>query len=88
VGFLVDKVVVGQVFSEYFVFPRQFSFHRLLHTHHLSSGAGTVSQLVADVSSGLSLIPPRKKKSEVSGHEKSFLKEHRIAVRQETVETS
>jgi hypothetical protein len=42
VGFVVDKVALGQVFSEYFGFPCQFSFHRLLHTHHLSSGAGTI----------------------------------------------
>jgi hypothetical protein len=32
--FVVDKVVLGQVFSEYFSFPYQVSFHRLLHTHH------------------------------------------------------
>jgi hypothetical protein len=39
-------------------FPCQFSFHRLLHIkHHLSSGAGTIGQLVADVPSGLSLTP-------------------------------
>jgi hypothetical protein len=50
----------GQVFTEYFGFPSQFSFHRLLHTHHLSSGAGTVGQLVADVPSGLSLTPPQE----------------------------
>jgi hypothetical protein len=31
--FLVDKVVLGHVFSEYFGFPCQFSFHILLHTH-------------------------------------------------------
>jgi hypothetical protein len=30
-GFVVDKVALGQVFSEYFDFPYQFSFHRLLH---------------------------------------------------------
>jgi hypothetical protein len=30
----------GQVFSEYFGSSCQFSFHRLLHTHHPSSGAG------------------------------------------------
>jgi hypothetical protein len=40
-----------QGFSEYFGFPCQFSFHRLLHTHHIPSGAGTVVQLVADVPS-------------------------------------
>jgi hypothetical protein len=27
VGFVVDKVALGQVFSEYFGFPCQFSFH-------------------------------------------------------------
>jgi hypothetical protein len=58
-GFVVDKVVLGHVFSEYFSFNCQFSLHRLLHTHRLSSGAGTVGQLVADVSSGLSLTPPQ-----------------------------
>jgi hypothetical protein len=33
VGFVVDKVTLGQVFSEYFGFPCQFGFHRLLHIH-------------------------------------------------------
>jgi hypothetical protein len=37
VGFVVDKVALGQVFSEYFGFPCQSSFHQLLHNHpHLS----------------------------------------------------
>jgi hypothetical protein len=31
VGFVVDKVALGQVFSEYFGFPCQSSFHQLLH---------------------------------------------------------
>jgi hypothetical protein len=62
VGSVVDKVAVQQVFSEYLSFPCQFSFHRLLHTHHLSSGAGTTGQLVADVASGLSLTPPQETK--------------------------
>jgi hypothetical protein len=45
VGFVVDKVALGQVFSEYFGFPCQSSFHQLLHNHpHLSSGAGTIVQ--------------------------------------------
>jgi hypothetical protein len=51
VGFVVDKVRLGQVFSEYFGLPCKFSFRRLLHNHHLSSEhnhhlsseAGTVS---------------------------------------------
>jgi hypothetical protein len=58
VGFVVNKVALGQVFSKYLGFPCQFSFHRLLHTHHLSSGPGTIGQLVVDVPSGLSLTPP------------------------------
>jgi hypothetical protein len=41
VGFVVNKVELGQVFS----------FHRLLI---ISSAAGTIAQLVADVPSGLS----------------------------------
>jgi hypothetical protein len=48
-------------FSEYFGFPCQFSFHRLLHIHHHpKSGAGTIGQLVADVPSGLSLTPTQE----------------------------
>jgi hypothetical protein len=62
VGFVVDKVALGQVFSEYFDFSCQFSFHRLFHTHHLSSGAGKLGHLVADVPSGLSLTPPQETK--------------------------
>jgi hypothetical protein len=70
VGFVVDKVTLGQVFSEYFDFPCQFTFHRMLDIHHhLSSGVGTIGQLVADVPIGLSLTPPqdtKKKKEEIS----------------------
>jgi hypothetical protein len=64
-GFVVDKVTLGQVFSEYFGFLCRFSFHRLLHIHHhLSSWAGTIYQLVADVPSGLSLTPLQEKKKQ------------------------
>jgi hypothetical protein len=50
VGFEVDNVALSQVFSEYFRFPCQFSFHQLLHSHHhLSSGAGTIGRIVAEV---------------------------------------
>jgi hypothetical protein len=60
---MVDKVALGQVFSEYFGYSCQLSFHRLLHIHdHLSSGAGTIGQLVADVPSGLSLTPTQETK--------------------------
>jgi hypothetical protein len=45
VGFVVDKVALGQVFSKYCAFPCQASFHQLLHNHHhLSSGTGTIGQ--------------------------------------------
>jgi hypothetical protein len=61
-GFVVDNVALGQVSSEYFGFPYLFSFHRLLHIHHVSYGAGTVDQLVADVPSRLGLTPPNETK--------------------------
>jgi hypothetical protein len=49
VAFVMDKFALGQVFSEYFGFPYQ-SFYRLLHVHHhLSSGACTIGQIVANV---------------------------------------
>jgi hypothetical protein len=38
VGFVVDKVALGQVFSEYFGFPRQPLFHHfttITLTYHL-----------------------------------------------------
>jgi hypothetical protein len=60
VGFVVDKVALEQIFCEYFGFPCQFSFHLLLPICHLSSGAGTIGQLVADVPNELSLTPHQK----------------------------
>jgi hypothetical protein len=37
------------------------SFSAVFHTHHhLSSGAGTIGQIVADVPSGLSFAPPQE----------------------------
>jgi hypothetical protein len=64
VGFVVDKVALGQVFSEYFGFPCQFSFHRLLHIHHhhLSSDSGTIGQLMAGVPSELSFTTRQETK--------------------------
>jgi hypothetical protein len=64
VGFVIYKVALEQVFSEYFGFPCQFSFHRLRHTHHPSSEAGTIGQLVADVPSEPSLTPLQATKKE------------------------
>jgi hypothetical protein len=34
VGFVVDKVPQGKIFSEYFGFPCQSSFHQILHPHN------------------------------------------------------
>jgi hypothetical protein len=63
VGFVVDNVALVQVFSEFFGSICQFSFHRLLHTHHhLHHRSGTIGQLVADVPSALSIIPPQETK--------------------------
>jgi hypothetical protein len=59
---MVDELTLGHVLSEYLGFPCQFSFYQLLHTH-LSSGAGTIGQIVADVPSGLSLTPPQEIKN-------------------------
>jgi hypothetical protein len=42
VVFVVDKVTLRQVFSEYFGSPCQSSFHQFLQNHHhLSCGAGS-----------------------------------------------
>jgi hypothetical protein len=68
VGFVADKVALGQVFSEYFGFPCQFVFHRLFHSHHhLSSGAGAVGQTLASVPSGL-MVKKKGKAIPVTGH--------------------
>jgi hypothetical protein len=59
-GFMVNEVAFGQVFSEYCGFRCQ-AFYRLLQTHHHPpSWAGTVGQMLADVPSGLRLTPPQE----------------------------
>jgi hypothetical protein len=63
-GHVMDKVAMGQVFSECFCFACELSFHRLLHIHHhLSYEAGTIYQLMADVLSGLRLTSPKQTKT-------------------------
>jgi hypothetical protein len=70
VGSVADEVALVQVFSKYFGFPCQFSFRWLLHIHHhLSSGAGTIGQLVADVPCGLSRTPPQETKKKLLAYE-------------------
>jgi hypothetical protein len=65
VGFVVDKVALGHVFCQYFGFLSQL-FHRLLPTHHPSSGAGTTGKRVTDMPSGPSLNPPQETKKETT----------------------
>jgi hypothetical protein len=49
-GIFYGQNALEQVYSEYFGFPRQLSFHLLPHTYHYpSSGTGTIGQIVADV---------------------------------------
>jgi hypothetical protein len=62
-GICGGKMALGQVSPEYFGFPCQFSFHWLLDTHHhhlLPYRAGTISQMAADVPSGLILTLPQE----------------------------
>jgi hypothetical protein len=68
VGFVVDKVALGQVFSAYFGFPCQSSFHQLLNNRpHLSSGAGTIGQKWPKYK-GLSPTPLAIKKKDKTDH--------------------
>jgi hypothetical protein len=48
VGFVVDKLALTKVFSEHFAFLFRSSFYQILHTY-LSSGAGIIGQLVANL---------------------------------------
>jgi hypothetical protein len=60
------KLRWGRFYCEYFRFPRQFLFYRLLHTHHPSSRAGAVDQTVSEVPS-TRLTPPQETKGTSSG---------------------
>jgi hypothetical protein len=55
VGFVVDKVALGQVFSEHFVFPLLIFIPPNSPSSSQSPGAGTIGHSVADVPSGPSL---------------------------------
>jgi hypothetical protein len=68
VGFVVDKVTLGRVFSEYFGFPCQSSFYQILHHYKQLPGAGTIGQSVAAVPSGPSwTTPPTSEKKKELG---------------------
>jgi hypothetical protein len=51
VGYVVEKVAQAQVFSKYFGFPCQFSFHQVIRSH-VSPGAGIAGQSVSNVLGG------------------------------------
>jgi hypothetical protein len=73
VGFVVNKVALGRVFSEYFGFPCQSSFHQILH-HHNHPGQATIGQTVAAVPSGPSwTLPPSELKKNWNTTTFSFL---------------
>jgi hypothetical protein len=72
---MVDKVALGRVFSDYFRFPCQVSFHQLLHIHlPLPSGAHTTGQLVAGEISGPSLNLPTYELRVIGGTSLYFYK--------------
>jgi hypothetical protein len=56
VGFVVDKVALGQVLSEYFGFLCQLPFHQIIHPHN-HPGQVTIGQLVADGQGGPTWTP-------------------------------
>jgi hypothetical protein len=68
-GFVVDKVALERVFSEYFGFPCQSSFHQILHHNHL--GQATIGQSVAAVPGGPSWTPLPTKR--IKKNDKKFL---------------
>jgi hypothetical protein len=70
VGFVVYKVALGQVFSEYFGLPCQSSFNQILH-HHNHSGQVNRPE-VADVPSGPTMDTTHHYASKIA--EDTFLK--------------
>jgi hypothetical protein len=73
VGFVVDNVALGQDFSEFFGFPCYFSFYRMVHNNHSSSGTGAIVQMVAHVPSGLILTPPQETKKKEEDMKRQYL---------------
>jgi hypothetical protein len=58
VGFVVDKVALGRVFSEYFGFPCQSSFHQILHHHNHLGQAKQANQWLPCQVDPVGLHPP------------------------------
>jgi hypothetical protein len=46
-GFCGQQSGTGEIFSEYFCFPCQYAFHRLLHNHHHTWSDNKVGELIA-----------------------------------------
>jgi hypothetical protein len=60
-GFVVDKVTVGQIFFRVLRFPLPiFIPPTAPHSLSLSYGPGTIGQIIADAPSGLSLTSPKE----------------------------
>jgi hypothetical protein len=56
-GFVVNKMALGRVFSQYFGFPCWFSFHQVLHVHQSSYlQSSIVSILIASLNNKLKNI--------------------------------
>jgi hypothetical protein len=74
-AFVVDKVALGQVFSDCFGFPCHFAFHHLHYTdhhHHPRRETGSVGPLVTDVDSAS--LSPRMNKNNSSSSSSSINK--------------
>jgi hypothetical protein len=69
VGFVVDKVALGQVFSEYFGFPANPHSTNCSITIIIIIRGWYNRPTVATVPSGLSLTPPRETKKNSSRDE-------------------
>jgi hypothetical protein len=57
VGFVVDKVALGQISLRIFRFPLSISFHRCSIFTHISSGGWTMGLLAASVPQRHTLTP-------------------------------
>jgi hypothetical protein len=71
ISFVVETVSLGRVFSEYFGFPCQSSFHQILHYYN-HPGQATIGQSVAAVPSGPSWTPRPTKRIKTTGKYSEF----------------
>jgi hypothetical protein len=76
VRFVVEKVALVQILS------CQFTSHRLLNSHHLSFGAGTIGQIVVEVPIGFRLTPGQGKKFSKSIQSSLFISNYAVRILQ------